>query len=585
MSRHGFTLALFNAIPLLLVCASPTSAQATYEVITDFSNTNAFTPGAALVRASDGNYYGTTYSGGDFGYGTVFRMTPEGIVSVLHSFTGIDGSLPYAPLVEGSDGSLYGTTAEGGAAGIGTIFKITTQGSFTHLHAIAGLDEALGCHPEGFFPSAPLVEGSDGRFYSTLNSGDSCSGHFIFRISTTGIYDLLPIGPVGGSLSGLTRGTDGYLYGATYGDGISAFGHLFRITETGEFALLHAFLASEGFFPIGELIQASDGLFYGTTRVGGGGYPESCSGGCGAVFRFDPVTLTHTTLHSFTATGDAGVDPYAGLVEGSDGWLYGTTHSGGAQGGGALFRISPSTGQVETLHAFESATGFDPRGELIQSSPGVLLGTAAFGGSDANRGVVFRLTLGSATTTSLAVSSNSPVFGQAVTLTATVGAASGTPTGEVQFFDGAVLLGTATLNTGVAGLTTTTLSVGTHGIRAEYLGEGSFLPSTTAAVSITVGRSQTTTTLGSSPNPSTRKQPVTITATVTATLPGAGVASGEVQLFEGKKRLGTATLVNGAATFQLVFAGMGQHVVTATYPGDSNFMGSTAAPLTQTVTK
>ena len=370
-----------------VLCVKTASAQATYEVVSDFSTTNAFWPGAAPVRASDGNFYGTTYSGGDFGFGTVFRMTPEGLVTVLHSFNSTDGSLPYAPLVQGSDGSLYGSTNQGGPAGLGTIFKISTQGSFTHLHAIAGPD-ASSCYPEGLYPAAPLVEGSDGLFYGTLSSGQNCGGkHFIFRVSTAGAFEILPIGASGGgSFSGLTRATDGQLYGTTYGSEASSFGELFRITEGGDYEQLHAFTYLEGYFPLGELIQASDGLFYGPGYAGG-------AGAGGAVFSFDPATLTHTTLHSFTATGAAGVGPFAGLVEGSDGGLYGTTRAGGGLGGGAVFRFRRLTGAVETLHAFDSLTGSDPRSELIETSPGVWLGTAAFGGSVANRGVVFRLTV------------------------------------------------------------------------------------------------------------------------------------------------------------------------------------------------
>ena len=332
-----------------------------------------------------------TYYRGDFGYGTIFKMTPPGIITVLHSFTGIGGDNPYAPLVEGSDGSLLGTTAYGGPAGLGTILGSASRGVFTQLHAFAGLDEALGCYPEGYYPMSPLVEGTDGHFYSTLNSSENCSGggHFIFRVSTVGAFELLSLGPRGGSLAGLTRATDGH-FTSTY-DSVSGngFGELFRITEAGGYTQLHAFSTLDGFFPVGELIQASDGLLYGTVRVGGSGYPESCAGGCGAVFKFDPVTRIDTTVHSFTPAGEAGVDPYAGLVEGSDGWLYGTTSSGGAHGGGALFRIKGSTGAVETLHAFEGPTGVTSRAELIESSSGVLLGTTAFGGSDANRGTIF----------------------------------------------------------------------------------------------------------------------------------------------------------------------------------------------------
>jgi Bacterial Ig-like domain (group 3) len=129
------------------------------------------------------------------------------------------------------------------------------------------------------------------------------------------------------------------------------------------------------------------------------------------------------------------------------------------------------------------------------------------------------------------------------------------------------------------------LGVGSHVLSADYLGDGSFSPSSSLTVSVTVSRAQTTTTLASSPNPSSRKQMVSVTATVAAVAPGAGTATGQVQFFEGKKKLGTVAVVNGVASLRVAFTSMGQHVLTATCAGDSNFSGGTAAPLTQTVSK
>ena len=144
------------------------------------------------------------------------------------------------------------------------------------------------------------------------------------------------------------------------------------------------------------------------------------------------------------------------------------------------------------------------------------------------------------TTTTVSASASSTVFGQSVTFTATVSSASGTPTGSVEFFDGAVSLGTAVISGGTAVLATTALNVGTHAVSGRYAGDSDFLSSGSSDVSVTVSSAQTTTTLASSQNPSPRRQLVTVTATVAALPPGAGTPTGLVQLFDGKKSIGTS---------------------------------------------
>jgi hypothetical protein len=122
-------------------------------------------------------------------------------------------------------------------------------------------------------------------------------------------------------------------------------------------------------------------------------------------------------------------------------------------------------------------------------------------------------------------------------------------------------------------------------LSARYLGDAGFLQSTSSNQSVTVNKAQTTTRLGSLPNPSSRKQVVTLTTSVTAVAPGGGTATGQVQFLDGKKKLGTATLVNGIATLQVTLNNMGSHELTATYGGDGNFVGSASAVFTHTVNK
>jgi hypothetical protein len=191
------------------------------------------------------------------------------------------------------------------------------------------------------------------------------------------------------------------------------------------------------------------------------------------------------------------------------------------------------------------------------------------------------------TTTGLASSVNPSVYGQTVTFTATVAAVApggGTPTGTVTFKEGSTVLATATLSSGQAQLATSVLGVGTHWITAVYNGDANFSISTATALTETVNQASTTTRLASSRNPSVYGQAVTFTATVTAVSPGAGTPTGTVTFKDGTTVLATATLdAGGRATFSTSALGVGNHSITAVYGGNTNYMASTSAALTQRV--
>ena len=198
-----------------------------------------------MIQASDGNLYGTTEFGGTnsncpSGCGSIFKMTLDGALTTLHSFDGTNGRGPQAALVQGPDGNLYGTTSGGGLAlggcanGCGTIFQITTDGVFTNLHSFSGTD---GRQPR----------------------------------------------------RGLTLGRDGILYGTAFSGG-SSFGTIFQITTNGVFTRLLAFNASNGGGPEGTLLEGKeDGVFYGTTEVGGD------IGGRGTIYKLTISTNTSGT--------------------------------------------------------------------------------------------------------------------------------------------------------------------------------------------------------------------------------------------------------------------------------------------------
>ncbi len=160
-------------------------------VLYSFDGTHGFFPYGGLTLGTDGNFYGSTYAGGRSysgstnGWGTVFKVTPSGSLTVLHNFIGgIDGAWPYAPPIQGNDGNLYGTTTLGGTHGNnGTVYKISPSGTFTPLYQF---DYAHGS--DAF---APLVQGTDGRFYGTAAFGGSTGNGIVFKIDAAGNLDVL----------------------------------------------------------------------------------------------------------------------------------------------------------------------------------------------------------------------------------------------------------------------------------------------------------------------------------------------------------------------------------------------------------
>ena len=328
-----------------------------------------------------------------------------------------------------------------------------------------------------------------------------------------------------------------------------------------------------GRHPLGEPVQDAAGNLYGTTQAGGPATDPNER--LGTVWRLSPAGQ-FTLLHAFN--GSDGGQPVAGLTFGSDGNLFGTSH--GLSGFSTVFRVTPD-GVFANLHSFTQSVAAD--GRLLEVSPGVFVGTTQGGGTQGG-GLVFRLSVASPTTTTLAASPTSSVYGQSVDFTATVSSNNGSPTGQVEFFDGTALIGIAIISNGEATLSAGSLSVGAHAISASYVGDGGFLPSSSTAVSVNVSRSQTVMTVATVPDPSQRREAVTLTATLAAVAPGGGTPTGEVQLFQGKKRIGVATLQGASASFQLTFKSPGQHEFRVVYLGDPSFLG-TEAVHTHTVTR
>ena len=359
------------------------SAQAqTVTIIHSFDSSDGSLPYAGLVQATNGNLYGTTVEGGANFQGTVFKITPSGTLTTLHSFAGYpaDGTNPYAGLVQATNGNLYGTTIEGGSIGAGAIFKMTLNGALTILHNFDSTD--------GSSPYAGLIQASNGLFYGTTYEGGEFNGGTIFKITTSGTLTTLDSFTGSGTegdfpYGGLVQTANGNLYGTTFNGGTNGQGTVFETTASGTLNTLYDFDLTHGASPYAPLVQATNGTFYGTTGLGG-------SAGDGTVFKIT-ASGTLTSLHSFVGTD--GQEPYAGLVQATDGNLYGTTAEGGAHGYGTVFKITPS-GTLTTLYSFAGyPDGANPYGALVQDTNGNLYGTTASGGAN-DFGTVFSLSVG-----------------------------------------------------------------------------------------------------------------------------------------------------------------------------------------------
>ncbi len=290
----------------------------------DFPTGGGYGPLAGVTRDSKGNLYGTTSLGGANDRGTVFKLAPDGTKTTLHDFTaGNDGSAPYDALILDKKGNLYGTTAAGGpggAAGCGVIFKMTPKGKETVLHSFTS-------NGDGCYPTAGLIADSAGNFYGTTYYGGNYGYGTVFKLTPDGTETVL-YSFIGGSdgnepYAGLIMDKAGNLYGTTTFGGTFHTGNVFKLAPDGTETTLYSFAGQgDGIYPSATLVMDKAGNLYGVAFEGG-------ADDQGLVFEIAPDE-TETVLHTFTG-GPDGTNPKAPLLisHGADGknCLYGTTTS------------------------------------------------------------------------------------------------------------------------------------------------------------------------------------------------------------------------------------------------------------------
>lgn len=338
-------------------------------------------PTGDLVRDKKGDLYGTTNTGGTFGFGTVFKITPRGGETVLYSFSGgADGGGPIGTTLD-EEGNIYGVTYGGGLNGFGTVFKLAPSGAETVLY---NFDELVAC------PKAPVVLDQEGNIYGTTDCYTPTNSGAVFKLTPDGSFSVLH--------SFSDAGTDGYapgqiildeagnVYGETYYGGTYGEGTIFELTPSGAEFILHDFTGgANGQVLKGRLHFAKGGLI-GTAGFGG----EFKSG---TVFRMTWAG-SFQVLYNFAGEPD-GFAPTGPVVLTRDGDIFGTTEMGGGGNGygwGTVFRLSRD-GKESILHRFvpvkKQKDGLIPEG-LVLCDGGNLCGTTSEGGIY-GRGTVFKV--------------------------------------------------------------------------------------------------------------------------------------------------------------------------------------------------
>lgn len=395
-NEHGRSWCGFiSALLLMALLGSGGAAAAEVEVSAQhaFSRNGAvgWEAQGTLLRGTDGALYGTTVRGGKHDQGVLFKFASETTnYLVLHHFSmeKANGRAPYGPLFEGKDGLLYGTSSLGGSAGLGTVFKIQKDGK-----GFAVLRSFTGVGVDGRVPFAGVRQGKDSAWLGTTEEGGQFGFGTVYRLNGdgTGYRVIHTFGgrPQDGEKphSALCEASDGKWYGVTAAGGSAGWGTVFVLNGDGSgYRLLRAFVGAPNDIgqPSGSLIEAADGMLYGTSVRGG-------RGSQGTLFRLKKDGMGLEIIRTL-GLGREGSNPYAELIHGKDGTLYGVTLNGGAYNGGVVFQLAPDGSGYKTLFSFSDngREGHRPYAGLTLGTDGSLYGVTCSGGPE-RTGAIYRV--------------------------------------------------------------------------------------------------------------------------------------------------------------------------------------------------
>ncbi|MBL7964854.1 MAG: hypothetical protein JNM31_13535 [Flavobacteriales bacterium] len=370
----------------------------------DFPRNPGGNPKGDLVRASNGLYYGVTEFGGSLGFGTLFSFNPAtGAYVTLHEFTGNSGTAtgarPIRGLVIGANGRLYGLCSEGGTNNLGTLFEyIIASATFTRKVNFNGTTN-------GRNPRCKLVRASNNQLYGVTALGGANNRGVLFSYnatlastptSVTAIYNFT-LADGGQPFSGMILATNNLLYGTTQIGGANGTasngGSLYSFNTTSNtWTKLHDFAQAGGWRPTGELVQAANGLLYGTTSLGG-------ASDLGALFSFEIATATYTKLYDMVA-GTGGNTPFGAMFRASNNLLYGVTKNGGNADNGVLYSFNTTTNSYTPLVNMSTIGANDTWGGFIEDPNGTLVGMTNLGGLGL-AGTMFKYVIGTNTLSTL----------------------------------------------------------------------------------------------------------------------------------------------------------------------------------------
>jgi uncharacterized repeat protein (TIGR03803 family) len=386
-SSRLITLALLAVV----IAAMPAQGQ-NFSVLYMFHGGDGLEPYSNLLDVG-GTFFGTTFEGGTYSVGTIFKLDGKGKETVIYSFTGLtDGGYPNSALVSDKMGNLYGTTRAGGdyqncqiyINGCGVVYELSAAGTLSVLYTFTG--GADGAAPQGVIldPAENLVGTT---FWGGLSL--TCCG-VVFRLDRSGhetpLYTFS-----GGTDGGIPNGpliadSSGNLYGTTSNGGnlsclyfnYSGCGVVFKLNVSGNESVLYAFTGgADGAGANGGLLLDSAGNLFGTAFYGG---DPNCRGrlfyGCGVIFEVTQSGIERV-LHTFT--GPDGSNPSSGLVRDVADNLFGTTANGGTFDFGTVFELNSRTGEI-VLHDFSRTDGSSPLAGLTWDRHGNLYGTTSMGG-------------------------------------------------------------------------------------------------------------------------------------------------------------------------------------------------------------